>query len=180
MRIHRSYGAATYPARFQLVLAANPCPCGKGSGKGLECTCTPQRRRHYQSRLSGPLLDRIDIRVEVDHAPRARDSGGETSTQVRARVSEARRRAASRLRPTPWDLNAHVPGAWYRQYTARCAPTILRELEHHLDRGRMSLRGADRILRLAWTLADLADIAVPTSTEIATATTLRTGGEYGY
>src|SRR5262249_55592023 len=61
--VHRSGGAVTYPARFLLVLAANPCPCGQAS---RECVCPPQMRRRYQQRLSGPLLDRIDLRVQVD------------------------------------------------------------------------------------------------------------------
>lgn len=179
VKIHRSYGVATYPARFQLVLAANPCPCGKGSGKGLECTCTAQRRRRYQNRLSGPLLDRIDIRVEVERVRGTRETHAEPSRTVRARVEAARDRAQLRLRNTPWQVNAHVPGAWYRHHTRHHAPTLLQTLEAYMTEGRMSLRGIDRALRLAWTLADLAEQSAPTEHDLATAVTLRSGGDHG-
>lgn len=178
--IQRSYGAATYPAQFQLVLAANPCPCGKGSGKGLACTCTPQTRRRYQSRLSGPLLDRIDIRLEVQQVRGAYEAGAESSHVVRSRVEGARHRALERLRGTPWRVNSHVPGTWYRELTRRRAPNLLATLEGFLDRGRMSLRGIDRVLRLAWTVADLAGHDAPTDEDLATATVLRTGGDYDF
>ena len=69
--LHRAAGSARYPARFQLVMAANPCPCGRAVGKGLDCTCTPLARRRYFSRLSGPLLDRVDLQVEVLPVTRA-------------------------------------------------------------------------------------------------------------
>ena len=179
VKIHRSYGVATYPARFQLILAANPCPCGKGSGKGLECTCTAQRRRRYQNRLSGPLLDRIDIRVEVERVRGTRETHAEPSRVVRSRVEAAQARARRRLRHTPWRLNAHVPGAWYRHHTRHHAPNLLQTLEAYMNEGRMSLRGIDRALRLAWTLADLAEQHVPTEDDLAMAVTLRSGGDHG-
>ena len=180
VRIHRSYGVATYPARFQLVLASNPCPCGKAGGKGMGCTCTPLRRRQYRSRLSGPLLDRIDIRVEVPHIRGVPAAPAETSAAVRERVTNARARARARLRETPWEINAQVPGAWYRHHTGECAPQALKMLERHLDRGHISLRGVDRVLRLAWTIADLADRASPTQGDIATAAALRLGGDHDF
>lgn len=178
--INRVYGMATFPAQFQLILAANPCPCGKGAGKGLECTCTPQRRRTYMSRLSGPLLDRIDIRVEV-HEVRSREGSQADSSQVvRERVTRARLRARTRLEGTPWQLNAQVPGAWYRKHTAEVAPQSLRHLEDLLTHGRMSMRGVDRVLRIAWTLADLDAVPGPTPGHLATATILREGGDHAY
>lgn len=179
LQIQRSYGVATYPARFQLILAANPCPCGKGSGKGLECTCTALVRRRYRSRLSGPLLDRVDIRIRVERVARAAArQPGEASVAVRERVRAARARARARLRETPWEVNAHVPGAWYRNHTREHAPQVLRTLEEHLDHGRMSLRGLDRILRLGWTIADLGGRPAPTSEDVATAVLLRSGGDH--
>lgn len=180
INIHRSYGTASFPARFQLVLAANPCPCGKGVGKGLGCTCTPQRRRKYQSRLSGPLLDRIDVRVEVGSVTTVDVKPAQSTAEVRERVAAARKRAQARLVNTPWELNAHVPGAWYRTYTAEHAGHVLTMLRSALEYGRMSMRGMDRIVRLSWTLADLAGTDAPEPDHVAVATTLRMGADYDY
>src|SRR5699024_5147425 len=134
--LQRSYASARYPARFQLVLAANPCPCGKGGGKGIGCTCPALARRRYQSRLSGPLLDRVDIRVTVGHLSRAEATRAVESTAVvAARVLAARRRQAARLAGTPWRLNGEVPGPWLRRHTKEAAPECLRLLERRLDEG---------------------------------------------
>ena len=111
--IHRSAGTAAYPARFQLVLAANPCPCGKASGKGLDCTCTPMMRRRYLARMSGPLLDRVDIQLQVERVSLADfgQAGAEEDTAaVAARVCDARTRQAERLRPLGLETNSQVPG----------------------------------------------------------------------
>ena len=111
--IHRSAGTAAYPARFQLVLAANPCPCGKASGKGLDCTCTPVMRRRYLARMSGPLLDRVDIQLQVERVSLAEfgQSGGEEDTaSVARRVLDARARQAERLRNFGLETNSQVPG----------------------------------------------------------------------
>ena len=115
--IDRARGRATYPAKFQLVLAANPCPCGKASAKGDKCTCSSLRRRNYLQRLSGPLLDRIDIQIEVMALSSSALRGlgqGESSSQVAARVAQARAHARRRLADTPWSLNSQVPGHWLR------------------------------------------------------------------
>ncbi|WP_345714398.1 YifB family Mg chelatase-like AAA ATPase, partial [Kineococcus glutinatus] len=90
--LHRARGTARFPARFQLVLAANPCPCGRAVGKGLGCTCTSVARRRYASRLSGPLLDRVDLRVAVRPVTRAHlggDAAQEGTALVAARVAAA-------------------------------------------------------------------------------------------
>lgn len=173
--LHRAGGVARYPARFQLVLAANPCPCGHGVGKALACTCSPLQRRRYFGRLSGPLLDRVDLQVEVLPLTRAdRLSGtGETTAQVAARVTAARARAARRLEATGWRTNAEVSGAWLRAHR----PAGLVSLEQAVDEGRLSLRGADRVLRVAWTLADLGDRPAPGPAEIGQALLLRTRGQ---
>ena len=109
--LHRSGGAVSYPARFQLVLAANPCPCGK---RPTECTCTSQARRRYAHRLSGPLLDRIDLRLDVAPVTRAElfgvDESGESTAVVAEQVRQARAAAADRWAGEGWTLNAHVPG----------------------------------------------------------------------
>lgn len=157
--IARSAATVTYPARFQLVLAANPCPCGTYGTPGAECRCTPMAVRRYAQRLSGPVLDRIDIHVRVTGegtarlAPNPGAQQGEESARVRERVVEARARQRERLAGTPWTLNAHVPGSHLRH---RLPPAQGAELiDHALARGLISARGIDKILRIAWTIADL-------------------------
>ncbi|QAY62256.1 ATP-binding protein [Xylanimonas allomyrinae] len=174
--IHRSGGTARFPARFQLVLAANPCPCGMATGKGLECTCTPMARRRYLGRLSGPLLDRVDLQVEVAPVGRAgmRGEPGEPSAVVAARVAAARAAARARLAGTPWTVNAEVPGTWLRE-RLRGRWSVMRDVDRALDTGAISLRGADRVLRLASTIADLAGRDEPTAGDVGQALVLRTG-----
>jgi magnesium chelatase family protein len=174
--IHRSGGTARFPARFQLVLAANPCPCGMGSGKGLDCTCSPMARRRYLGKLSGPLLDRVDVQVAVEAVGRAGFVGerGEPTATVAARVAAARQAARARLAETPWTINAEVPGTWLRE-RLRGRPHVLAPVHKALDAGTLSLRGADRVLRLAFTVADLAGRDEPSQTDVGLAMTLRTG-----
>lgn len=178
--LHRARGSARYPARFQLVLAANPCPCGKGVGKALDCTCTPLARRRYLSRLSGPLLDRVDLQVEVRAPTRvdlALSATPEPTAVVAGRVLSARRRAARRLQGTPWRSNVEVSGSWLREHTA--AGSIRADLDRALDRGALSLRGLDRVLRVAWTLADLGERAAPDRDDVGQALALRMRGRHG-
>jgi magnesium chelatase family protein len=174
----RSAGAARYPARFRLVMAANPCPCGRAVGKGLDCICTPLAQRRYLQRLSGPLLDRIDLRVtvrELTRADLARREAPETSATVAARVAEAQARARRRLSDTPWQLNADVPGRELRRRWPLPAP-VARPLEQRLAGGAVTMRGADRALRVAWTLADLAGRDVPSLADVQAAAALRIEG----
>jgi magnesium chelatase family protein len=167
--IARSGLSAVFPARFTLVLAANPCPCARSSAAGSACTCTPLVRRRYLARLSGPLLDRVDVKVELLPVGRAELLSdrqlAEPSTVVAARVTEARERAARRLRDTRWRLNAEIPGAELRR-TFRPEPGALTPLERALDLGEISARGVDRIVRLSWTLADLAGVSRPGRAEV--------------
>ena len=175
--IQRAGGSARFPARFQLVLAANPCPCGLAVGKGLACTCTPLARRRYFARLSGPLLDRVDVQVEVlpvTRADRLAATPGESTSTVAARVAAARAAAEARLAATPWRTNAEVPGSWLRDRTPRSAAHA--ELDRALDTGALSLRGRDRVLRLAWTLADLRGADSPDGDDVGEALLLRTRG----
>ena len=167
--IARSGLTAAFPARFTLVLAANPCPCARSAAAGQACTCTPTARRRYLARLSGPLLDRVDVKVELLPVSRAELLSdrqlAEPSAVVAARVAEARQRAARRLRGTRWRLNAEVPGAELRR-SLRPAPGALAPLERSLDLGEISARGVDRIVRMSWTLADLAGRDRPGRDEI--------------
>ncbi|WP_062297264.1 YifB family Mg chelatase-like AAA ATPase [Demequina maris] len=169
--LHRAHGATRYPARFQLVLAANPCPCGHFAGTGEGCSCTALARRRYLGRLSGPLLDRIDIQVPVLAAARS-DEPGEPSAAAAARVAAARAAASERLAPHGWRTSAEAPGPWLRQVTSRqaCAG-----LWRAVDRGILTARGFDRALRLAWTLADLEGAPSPDSGHITEALALRQG-----
>lgn len=177
--IDRAGGRATFPAAFQLVLAANPCPCGRGAGQGLECTCTSLQRRRYFSRLSGPLLDRVDIQIDVGPVQvsgLSGDAGRETSATVAARVAAARLRARRRLAGTPWSLNAEVPGSWLRSPEGGVPQEVLDRLLRVMEKGVLTLRGVDRVLRLAWTLTDLAGREMPTLADLGGALALRTRG----
>ncbi len=174
--IHRAMATATYPARFQLLLAANPCPCGQLAGRGDRCTCTSLQQRRYFSRLSGPLLDRIDVQVAV--LPTAVPTLGrttETSAHVRTRVVTARERARERYLRTPWTCNAMVPGSWLREHTGH-DNSAMRELNKATNTGAITLRGADRALRVAWTLADLDGDESPRAEHVYQALTLRSRG----
>ena len=173
--IHRSAGTAAYPARFQLVLAANPCPCGKASGKAMDCTCTPLMRRRYFGRMSGPLLDRVDIQLQVQRVSLADfgQTGQEEDTvTVAGRVQAARQRQFDRLRAFGLETNSQIPGRVLRG-ELRLSPGTTRILDTALERGILTARGYDRVLRLAWTLADLEHSEVPTADHLGQALGLR-------
>lgn len=176
--IARSAGVVRLPARFLMVLAANPCPCGRHTLYGAGCECPPSAIRRYQSRLSGPLLDRVDLRVDVQPVHRAdlmgRGGRGETSAVVAERVVEARRRSAERLAGTPWTVNSEVPGHELRTRWLT-APGALDAAERDLERGLLTARGLDRVLRVAWTVADLAGRERPDERDVGVALELRTG-----
>ncbi|MBO3663993.1 YifB family Mg chelatase-like AAA ATPase [Microbacterium stercoris] len=177
IEIHRAGFRAEFPARFQLVLATNPCPCGEFGVRGGTCTCAPSVVRRYLAKLSGPLLDRmdIDLRLQRVTSSRADDSPVISTAEASVRVSDARERATARLAGTPWRVNAEVPGAWLRQGPRPIAAEARRALEGALQRGAITLRGYDRVLRVAWTLADLAGVDLPTSAEIGQALFLKKG-----
>ena len=173
--VARLAARVSFPARFQLVLAANPCPCGLAAtapGSGGRCTCTPMARVRYLGRLSGPLLDRVDLRIEMLAATRADlrgDPGSVEGTAVVAdRVAAARDRMATRLADTPWRVNAEVPGHVMRRLW-RLPWEVVGEAERLLDRGVLTARGVDRVVRVAWTLADLAGRDVPDAGDVRVA-----------
>ena len=171
--VMRAASSATLPARFQLILASNPCPCGLAVGRGDGCTCTPMARRRYAERLSGPLLDRIDVRLTVPRpsAPELASTPAEASAQIRERVLAARARARKRFEAEPWSLNAQLPGAALRQ---RWRPVPEAEaLIRSVERSGASLRSIDRLLRIAWTVADLGGADRPAAEHVATAMSLR-------
>lgn len=154
MRIDRARGSVVFPASFMLVASLNPCPCGFHGDPRVACRCSPARREAYRQRLSGPLLDRIDLRVTL--ARLEADSllgapGGEASAAVAARVLAARERAQARQRVpngqlSSAELRRHAPlEGRARAFAARATDGLA-----------LSARGADRLRRVARTIADLA------------------------
>jgi magnesium chelatase family protein len=182
----RSGGVTRYPARVQLVLAANPCPCSSATGDKV-CICSPRTRMRYLARISGPLLDRIDLQITLRPVTRAQllqEASGETSTAgAAARVRAARKAAAARWTadeggpggPPPgrsWHTNAEVPGHALRgRY--RLPRSVTRTADAELDRGTVSARGYDRILRVSWTFADLEGRPEPNAGDVDEATCFR-------
>ena len=172
--LHRAGWSGLLPAAFQLIIAANPCPCGQRTGTGAACSCPPQAVRRYAARLSGPLLDRVDIRLRMSQpAPAELSSGepGDSSAHTRSRVIEARDRARSRYAAQPWSTNAAVPAAQLRRHWP--PDDAGSELLCDVEKGSVNLRGVDRVLRMSWTVADLAGRSRPGRTEVATALGLR-------
>jgi magnesium chelatase family protein len=163
--VARSGVTTTFPARFTLVLAANPCPCARAAGPAGGCSCSPASRRRYLGRISGPLLDRVDVKIELEPVSRwellSDRNFSESSRTVAQRVLQARERSARRLRGTPWRLNGEVPGSELRR-TWPPAPGSLAVLERSLERGLVTARGVVKIVRVAWTVADLAGRPRPT------------------
>jgi magnesium chelatase family protein len=169
VRLARRDGVARYPARFQLVLATNPCPCAPP--REVDCCCSANTRRRYLARLSGPLLDRVDLRVRM--RPITAMSGVdaaalESSAVVGTRVAAARQRAVRRWAGRGWRTNAEVPGPVLRREFALPRP-VTALLDRTLATGALTARGADRTLRVAWTLADLADLDGPGPDQVAAA-----------
>jgi magnesium chelatase family protein len=174
--ISRAGASTRFPARFTLVLAANPCPCA--AAKSVDCTCTPATRHRYLARISGPLLDRIDLKLELLPATRAELRYDlelvEPSEKVAQRVLVARERAAKRLTGTPWRTNAEIPGPQLRRRFLP-SPEAMAGVDRSLQSGELSARGLDRVLRTAWTCADLAERDTPSSDDLASAFALWTG-----
>lgn len=177
--LHRAAGAAVYPASFQLVMAANPCPCGNAGSRRSTCTCTPFARKRYLERLSGPLLDRMDIQIQVESpgigalcsAPNA-----ENTAVVAHRVAQAREAQTSRWKKEGWMLNRQIPEPFLRSKQGGFSREILGKVDMAVEKGQLSMRGAQRVLRLAWTIADLEGKTVPSMEHVGAAMTLRQQG----
>ncbi|MEW9532831.1 YifB family Mg chelatase-like AAA ATPase [Microbispora sp. NPDC049125] len=161
----------TLPARFMLVMSARSCPCPSAE----RCQCPPLRRRRYLHRLTG-LLDRVEVRARLQPAPRLRTSG-ESSATVAARVREARERTAARLAGTPWTTNSQVP-ALELHTTYRAQSTAIDVLRSALNSGMLTAASFTRVLRVAWTLADLRGADRPARKDATTALELWTAGAH--
>ncbi|GGI06490.1 YifB family Mg chelatase-like AAA ATPase [Egicoccus halophilus] len=153
--ITRARAAVRYPASVLLVAATNPCPCGYLGSPTRACTCRPDRIERYRARLSGPLLDRLDLQVELRPVERDQLAGppdGEDTATVAARVADARELAARRWGEGVWNRDAPA-----EQLRSTCRPTALRALARAVEDLGLSARSFDRSLRVARTIADLDD-----------------------
>ena len=168
VRISRQPFAITFPADFQLVACSNPCPCGLGPPR---CACSDVQQARYRRRLSAPLLDRFDLRLDV-RPPEPDAPRGESSAQVRERVAVATARQRSRFRGAPWRRNAHIPAG----ALGRAVPLEADAADAWRDRieeRALTGRGAARVRRVARTLADLDDVADVTAAHVTLASMLR-------
>jgi magnesium chelatase family protein len=159
VRIARAQRTCEFPARFVLIGAMNPCPCGYLGDERRACRCTPQQIARYESRLSGPLRDRIDLSVTVSALPPADltgDVSGEPTAAIRARVEAARARQFARAHDTGAAVNGRLSPRVLRRVCALDA-TARRLLATAADRFDLSARAYDRILRVSRTIADLHD-----------------------
>lgn len=172
VRLARRDGVVRYPARCQLVLAANPCPCAPPDDR--DCVCAPSARRRYLGRLSGPLLDRVDLRIALRPLTGMDRSEvePESTAIVRERVVQARDAARQRWAACGWSTNAEVPGPALRR-RFRLPRPVTAPIEDSLQAGGLTARGADRCLRLAWTIADLAGHGRPCAEDVAVALGLK-------
>jgi magnesium chelatase family protein len=156
--IGRVRGTVTIPASFLLVASANPCPCGWHGSRRRTCTCSPRAVSRYRGKLSGPLLDRIDLQVFVSEVPLAElrsRAPGESSAAIRARVIEARERQRVRLAPFGHHFNGEMSSRALRQTCSLSADAEAALARVHRARRGMTARSVDRIIKVARTIADL-------------------------
>jgi|SRR5690625_573692 len=181
--LHRARHTVEFPAQFQLVMATNPCPCGYGHGTAKQCRCTSLQRRRYSAKLSGPLLDRVDLQVTVEpvtsHHLTANDSA-ESSAEVTTRVTRAVERARHRLEPFGLSRNHQVPMALLQKPELQIESAGRKVLEQALDAQQITARGYGRILRVAWTIADLMQAPRPTAAHVDMALYLRLNSAGGH
>ena len=156
--VTRMAGTAEFPARFTLVAASNPCPCGYRGDASRRCSCRDDRLQLYTAKLSGPLLDRVDLQLSVPRLTRQEllgEGAGEPSAAVRERVEEARARQRRRYARIGSPCNAQLPGPVARR-EARMSGGAHELLAEAVDRHALTGRGFDRALKVARTIADLA------------------------
>ncbi|MGB0971548.1 MAG: YifB family Mg chelatase-like AAA ATPase [Mycobacterium sp.] len=177
IRLARGEGVARYPSRFQLVLVANLCPCAPPDPRA--CICAAPEKRRYRTKLSGPLLDRVDLRVEMhaSHGGSFSADEEESTYAVRERVWAARRAAQERWSPHGSMTNAEVSGSLLRR-RFRPGSGAMSLLRTALDRGQLTIRGVDRTMRVAWTLCDLGGRMSPTKDDVMTALSFRHAGAH--
>ena len=158
--IARALSSLTYPARFMLAAAMNPCPCGYATDPTKECSCTPLQIQRYLARISGPLLDRIDIHIDVPpvkHRELTGEPSGEPSAAIRERVRRARQLQQERFRRSKIYCNAHMSTRQIRRFCP-VDGEAKSLLERAMDRLGLSARAYDRILKVGRTIADLTGV----------------------
>lgn len=174
--VARANQTAVFPARFQLILASNPCPCGQGGSVANQCQCTPMMRRRYRDRISGPIRDRIDIHRTMTAPTRpelaAAISSSRATDDLAGSVAQARERQRARLQDSPWTVNGEVPGVELRKQWP-IADAARAVIDGQLRSNQLSARSADRILGLGWTIADLRGHEVPNGEDVELALALR-------
>ncbi|MDY5151477.1 YifB family Mg chelatase-like AAA ATPase [Actinotignum urinale] len=175
VRIHRAKAHYTYPALFHMVAAGNPCPCGKFLDNQRQCECSVRQRQNYWGKVGGPFMDRCDLRI-ILRRPTLRELEDrhipESSASIRERIVEARERQTRRYKEFAWNVNARIPPGWLHK-NIRLTEGVEEQLTSLITRGVISMRGADKILRLAWSLADLDGADSPQTLHFSEALTLR-------
>lgn len=174
--ITRVQGKLEFPASFQLVGAMNPCPCGYYGDPYRPCRCTPAQVQHYRAKLSGPLLDRIDLQIDVPRVPYeelAQQQPAESSASIRQRVAAARERQRRRFSHLPILINAHMG---HKEIMSFCklTPAGQRLLQQAFELYHLSARSHDRVLKVARTIADLAGCEQIDGSHVAEAVQYRT------
>ncbi len=158
--VSRASGTVTWPARFMMGAAMNPCPCGYAMDPKRSCTCLPEARKRYQEKISGPLLDRIDIQVSVppiDASQFAKRTQAESSADIRKRVCSAREIQRKRFKGTRFKTNAEMSSEFAKE-SCKLSPATERFAINAADRMNLSARGYYRLLKVGRTIADLRNV----------------------
>lgn len=177
--INRCKYQTVYPANFQIVAAANPCPCGNWNVAGRVCECSAIQRTRYLGKIGGPLMDRLDIRVYMRPPSFAAlqianfQTSYESNAEVRKRVQIAQSCALARIKDLGYSKNSQVPGVLLRGKPLALTKRATHDLYAAYDRGIISMRGLDRVLRIAWTVADLQTKQTPDADDVLQAMMIR-------
>ncbi|MGF1492968.1 MAG: ATP-binding protein, partial [Microcoleaceae cyanobacterium] len=174
--ITRTRQSVVFPAQFTLVASTNPCPCGYYGDPIQNCSCSPRQREQYWAKLSGPLMDRIDLQVAVNRLKPeeiTQNSQGENSETVRKRVLQGRERALKRFKAEPINCNAEMRSRHIQKW-CQLDETSCKILESAIRQLGLSARASDRILKVARTIADLANADQIQSSHLAEAIQYRT------
>lgn len=177
--ISRAQGTISFPARFSLVASQNPCPCGYATDPGRTCSCTSMQIERYRKKISGPLLDRIDLHVEVPRVEFDKlttQEDGESSASIRARVENARDRQTSRFKQLPIETNAEMKNKELKDFCT-INDTSIELMRQAVSQMNLSARSYHRILKVSRTIADLDDSDNIETQHIAEALQYRTKNE---